>query len=394
MSQDKIKFYEQVLELEPGSRLFFPLARLYFEEGLVQKARQTLFSGLEKDPQHFEARLLLATILIREGEHEQARQIYEDIYSLLSDYQDFWKSLTDILSARGEKDLSLAAAFFARAGSDKAITWTDILQSGLNSMTPGPEHASPPISEEPEDLSVQEDQPGPGLESPVPVTPPGTIHETRASQPEEPQHTPTSESCPEASAEINEQDITESAPEIASFHEDDPDHKVSPGESLQPDVHDRHQDHPEAVEEDSGLISEQSADELQPADTVEGAFKPDSEEQDEEFEEPEELADFDIEDEARTRSMADILLRQEEYAKAHDIYLELWRKSLPGSERKELEDMLVRTRQAMSEDEPVEGLERPSDSKDESSATEKKVDKKEAIDFLKTLADRLEAKSG
>lgn len=301
MNEDKTKFYEKVLELEPGSRLFFPLARQYYEQKQMSRARQVLSEGLQKHPDHFEARLLFAAILNQGGDQEKARKIYSEIFALLRDNQDFWENLSAILSGRDEKDLSLAAAFFARSGKNNSFTWTDVLKSGLENLGTIPEN------------------------SPAQ----GTIFFE--------DHADTGRFS-KSGSQTDEQD-------------------VKAGQ----------------------------------AETAENTMAYDLEKYENEFEDPEEWADFDIDNEARTKSMADILFGQEEYAKAYDIYRELWHKSLPGKERRELERMMARSEQAMSlEDQLLDQNHAPIE---DDPGTKKGYDKKEAIEFLMTLADRLEAKS-
>lgn len=322
MSNDKIKFYEQVLELEPESRLFFPLARLYFQQNDLRKARKVLQDGLGKHAQHFEARLLLANILIREGDIEQARQIHQRIFALLKNDRHFWESLIEILSSQGENDLSLAAAFFAGSCSDKPVTWTEVLRAGINSLTEKP--VSSDLTE-----TVKSDEENIEAEAAT-VEPPGSEQGEMGSQPD----LDTSSAADSG---------LDHAPETNT---DFPASTAEPGENRSLDT---------AAQED-------------------------------EFEEPEEMADFDIENEARTRSMADILYGQEEYAKALDIYQELWRNSPLENERREIEDLIARSQQALSGDENPEAEE-------DKEFGNKKKDTSEAVDFLMTLADRLEAKS-
>lgn len=42
---DKIEWYREVLELEPSSKLFFPLARLLVEDGQPEAALETCAGG-------------------------------------------------------------------------------------------------------------------------------------------------------------------------------------------------------------------------------------------------------------------------------------------------------------------------------------------------------------
>ncbi len=317
MNDDQTKFYEQVLKLEPESRLFFPLAQLYFEKKQINKARNVLSKGLEKHPHHFEARLLFATVLTLEGEQDLAGQIYRDIFSLLRGDRYFWENLTGILSSQGENDLSLAAAFFACSGAGKTMSWSDVLKAGMDNMRSGHHHG--------------------GSQSPG------------------------------GSPKVGERENQGFLPEACEF-----------------DAAGKLQDYYEVIDTHRNVTARIPLDDTYPASDAAN-----NSEYDEEFDDPEELADFDIDNEARTKSMADILFGQEEYVKAHDIYLELWRRSLPGDERKELEKMIARSEQAMSLVDQIYEQDRvPGDDE-----TGIKYDKNEAINFLMTLADRLEAKS-
>lgn len=385
---DKLTFFEQVLELDPDSKLFFELARLYFEHNQIPKARDTLSKGLKRHPQHFEAKLLLATILTHEGEQEQARQICRDIFALFRTNRDFWNNLSTILYNQGEKDLSLAAAFFARSGSSRAITWADVLQAGLDSLGEKFDHSQPFNAE---DISVTDDSQIPDPASQEPLQNEDPVHQAREDSPEILPDSKKTESEPVGFDLTDEQDIAESTPEqkpeLQDYEQDD---KSFLAEAREFDVAGEPQDHPEIIDIDQEVITELPSDEPYLTDTAEDSVKQDFMERDDEYEDPEELTDFDIGSEARTKSMADILFRQDEYAKALDIYRELWRASLPGKERKDLEELITAAEQAILLQEKEGEQDRISPDKD--TAAESK-DKEEAINFLMALADRLEAKS-
>ena len=51
----KIEWYREVLELEPGSKVFFPLARLLGQSGETQEAIRVLRMGLARHPEYIEA---------------------------------------------------------------------------------------------------------------------------------------------------------------------------------------------------------------------------------------------------------------------------------------------------------------------------------------------------
>ena len=67
---DKIEWYREVLELEPSSKLFFPLARLLVEDGQPEAALETLRRGLERHPEFLEARLFYIEQLYHHGQPE------------------------------------------------------------------------------------------------------------------------------------------------------------------------------------------------------------------------------------------------------------------------------------------------------------------------------------
>ncbi|WP_291319624.1 tetratricopeptide repeat protein [Desulfonatronospira sp.] len=253
MSQDRIEFYEQVLELEPGSKLFYALARLYYEHDDLEKARKILESGLEKHPEHIQAKLLLASVMDRSGDLSAARGAYLEIFDRVLGSQEFWSGLAAALREEGRSEPALAAAFFSSWLAEPSLTWSRVFQNGLDSLK-GPDTSS--VS--PDEPSSAQLQPEPG----------------------------------ETSTDGEEPEIVEYKPlyEKAGIQ----------------------QKEPQELDRDS--ISWE-----------------------EEFDEPEEVKDISFEDDARTRSMADLLAAQEEYQKALDIYKELWIRSLPGPERQELE---------------------------------------------------------
>jgi tetratricopeptide (TPR) repeat protein len=388
MSHEKLTFFQQVLELDPDSRLFFPLARLYFEHDQIEEARQTLSKGLRRHPQHFEAKLLLANIMTHQGEYEQAKKICRDLFSLFKDNRDFWENLSSMLYNSGEKDLSLAAAFFARSGSDRAITWADVLQAGLDSLGAQFDRTRPFSAE---DITVTNDAHMQGPEYSETLQPNDLTHENLEHETLESPEPTGSEPQSSSISETDEQDTKESLSETRLQTEDnlESDQTIF-AEALEFDLAGEPQDHPEVVDIDQEIIPEAYSDQPLPSSEVVIEVKQDLRDGEDEFEEPEEIADFDIESETRTKSMADILFKQEEYAKALDIYRELWRGSLPGKERKMLAEMIASVEEAMLHDQKQDQKEQVA----EDESLEKKVDEKtEAINFLMALADRLEAKS-
>ena len=73
---EKIEWYKEVLELEPNSKVFFPLARMLAEEQRFDEALDVLEHGLERHSEFLEARLFFIEILHQMGRSQAcARQI-------------------------------------------------------------------------------------------------------------------------------------------------------------------------------------------------------------------------------------------------------------------------------------------------------------------------------
>ena len=60
---EKAKWYQEVLSLDPDSRIFLPYARLLAELGRAGEAVDVLKAGLGKHPEFLEARLYLIELL-------------------------------------------------------------------------------------------------------------------------------------------------------------------------------------------------------------------------------------------------------------------------------------------------------------------------------------------
>ncbi len=334
MSQDRIEFYEQVLELEPGSKLFYTLARLYCEHDDLEKARKVLESGLEKHPEHIQAKLLLASVMERSGDSSAARGVYREIFDRVLDSPEFWSGLAAAFREEDRSEPALAAAFLSSWLAEPSLTWSRVFQNGLDSLK-GPDTSSVP----PDDQPSSHTKPGPDDRGNYKDTgKAGNTNQTLSAD------SPDSKDLPEPGEEDTLDSLeTSGTDNWAQAHRHEASGQDSfyfsqagdvPGEEPEIAEHEKEQPPVQTAEyrplyEEAGL-QQDGAQELEPDNISWG----------EEFDEPEEVEDIDFEDEARTRSMADLLAAQEEYQKALDIYKELWIRSLPGPERQELEGII------------------------------------------------------
>ena len=64
---EKIEWYKEVLDLEPNSKIFFPLAKMLEKEGELEEARRVLAEGVSRHEEFLEARLFYISVLSRLG---------------------------------------------------------------------------------------------------------------------------------------------------------------------------------------------------------------------------------------------------------------------------------------------------------------------------------------
>lgn len=149
--QDKIKLYEELLAADPGSRLFLSLARLYLERQEEDKAISTLETGLNRYPEHFEARLLLHGTLQKQGRTGEAQEHLRMVSEVLRKYPAFWEHWASTMEFEGQLDAAAAVRFLARYFQDQVSSWGEVLLRGtrgpqLEEKTAGVAEA-PPHSE-------------------------------------------------------------------------------------------------------------------------------------------------------------------------------------------------------------------------------------------------------
>ncbi|MBL3582743.1 tetratricopeptide repeat protein [Oleidesulfovibrio alaskensis] len=132
---EKIKWYREVLELEPSSKVFFPLARLFSDNGQPAEAVETLRQGLERHPEHLEARMLLIECLDTLGRELEADDEAEALSDRLRRYPQFWQAWGRTLAAQPDsRDASLALDFLAASFGDTPVSWAAVIEQGLRSL--------------------------------------------------------------------------------------------------------------------------------------------------------------------------------------------------------------------------------------------------------------------
>ncbi|MDR1685460.1 MAG: tetratricopeptide repeat-containing protein [Desulfovibrio sp.] len=133
--KQKIEWYKEVLELEPGSKVFFPLAKLLAADKQGDEAAAVLRQGVLRHPDHVEARLLLVELLYRRGDDEELSAQTDVLAHLFSAYPGFWSAWCESISADPRmRDAAQALRFFVTGLQGKEIGWSEVVEQGLQAV--------------------------------------------------------------------------------------------------------------------------------------------------------------------------------------------------------------------------------------------------------------------
>lgn len=148
---EKIEWYQEVLSLEPGSRVFFPLAKLFVENGQPEDAVITLRRGLDRHPDYLEARMLLVELLTELDRDDEVHDQLDRVISPLQDYPAFWRGWARSLP-EDQRDLGVFLMLVSSNLRGDTIKWTDVVFEGISTLSerlvgaplPPPAQVAPP----------------------------------------------------------------------------------------------------------------------------------------------------------------------------------------------------------------------------------------------------------
>ena len=107
LMMEKIEWYQEVLKLDPDSKVFFPLAKLLRDSQQPDKAIEVLRAGLQHSSVFLEARLLLIQILFEQSRAGECSEELSTVTGLLERYPAFWEVWAESVSEKN-RDLALA----------------------------------------------------------------------------------------------------------------------------------------------------------------------------------------------------------------------------------------------------------------------------------------------
>ncbi len=128
---EKIQWYKEILEVEPQSRMFFPLARMLVDAGCLSEACDVLTKGLLYHPDHMQARMLHVDLLHRLGRQEEASSELTTLRTALSGQYNVWQ---DLARLNEKDDARLAVRCMNLLLHGIPINFADLLLRGIESL--------------------------------------------------------------------------------------------------------------------------------------------------------------------------------------------------------------------------------------------------------------------
>ena len=365
----KIELYREVLDIEPNSKVFFPLARQLAEAGRQDEAVAVLTRGIGFHPDHLEAKFLLIEIQTRLGREDQAQDVFGDVGAMLARYPSVWLLWSKNAAARS-KDPSLAMLFLAHYFQNQTLTWAEVMERGLQSLSqaaglpresdgnariasPAPSQSPVPVAQDAAasvvvpavETAEAEDAPAaPGRSAAAEVAAPGAAAAEDAADAEDtagvaPRQT---ESGPQSAGRIDREPA--SGPELRGARE-----VLALADILNAPEEPAERSRPRAVKSREQAV--------------------------------------------RTKTMAAVLAGQGDTAGALDIYGELLTTTAPGLEHEELLGLMAALTPPTAPDEGASVTETP-DNATSRQATPGHKGPTKLVSFLEALAGRLEARAG
>ena len=134
-SPEKALWYQEVLSLDPASRIFLPYARLLAESGRRMEAIEVLRAGLSRHPEFLDARLLLIEELHAAGQDAAAGLEAAGVIESLSQCSALWDIWSRLLGVRPDQAAMLR--FFGATFKKDGPTLADVFEAGMKALGAG-----------------------------------------------------------------------------------------------------------------------------------------------------------------------------------------------------------------------------------------------------------------
>lgn len=131
-SPEKVLWYQEVLSLDPNSRIFLPYARLLAELDRRTEAMDVLRAGLLRHPEFLEARLFLIELMHAAGLDAAAGLEAEGIIEQLSQSTALWQIWSRRPGLRADQAAMLL--FFAAGLKKDGLRLGDVFEAGISAL--------------------------------------------------------------------------------------------------------------------------------------------------------------------------------------------------------------------------------------------------------------------
>ena len=377
---EKIEWYKEVLELEPNSKVFFPLARLLAEAKRIDEAVEILEQGLARHEEFLEARLYLIELLHTANKLEACEKQVGRLTKMFSTYAGFWQAWAACINAAGNApDTAAVLRFLALNFSRGPVSLHDVINQGLASMAGGGAEAT--AQAQPAEFAAHVAHPtaeaNPGFAQAAPVV-------SAAAATAFAGHAAASHAAEPVADAANTASVTASATASGAVY----DAEIALGAANQEILHDSVDFDPDlAMADDDALPSEveesvspmvaRGADAYAayaaPVTQTEAVVVEDADEAEERFS-------------LRTRSMAEVLAEQGDIKGALDIYHELAAAAVHSEESADLRQRIATLTARLGNVQTLDTVQ-PAASAEQASGKDK------LISMLEALAERVEARA-
>lgn len=130
---EKALWYQEVLSIDPASRIFLPYARLLAEHGCFREALDILREGLAKHPEFLEARLFFIDVLCTLGEEKAAALEAAPLIEALSHCSSLWKIWS--MNPGIRPDQASMLLFFGATFKEGGPSMTDVFRAGVSALS-------------------------------------------------------------------------------------------------------------------------------------------------------------------------------------------------------------------------------------------------------------------
>jgi len=132
---DTLHLFDELLEHDSGSKIFFPLARLYRKQGHLQRAIEIVQKGIEHHPDYLEAQLYLIELQCEAGDTLAAQSKASAVFSKLLSYEKFWVCLRAHYAKSQHSDIALATFLIEQNARGDDVDLLKLLNFGIGHYT-------------------------------------------------------------------------------------------------------------------------------------------------------------------------------------------------------------------------------------------------------------------